>query len=182
MQKQKKSIEACLSTLNPQELEHAFSKLSSGKQKIVKSIFLTDEAYAEQWSDREYDIFEEFQDDHEYVSPKGEKVRSKSEMLLTKLFCEYDIPYHYEYPFKCSNGTVFRPDFFLLNKRTRKEYYWEHLGLMDSESYRNKNFRKLELYASNGIVLGSNLILTFETTSVTYNEEYAKTLIQQFLL
>lgn len=180
--KQMDVIAFCMSELNPDALIDCYDQMSHEKSCLIKPMFSSAEAYAQEWQAQEYPKYEEYKSSMEYKSPKGEMLRSKSELLLAKLFCEYDIPYHYEYPLPCNNGVVYRPDFFLLNKRTREEYYWEHLGGMDSESYRSKSLKKLEIYAENGIILGKNLILTFETSTATYDEAYMRTLIKEYLL
>ena len=54
-------------------------------------------------------------------------------------------------------------------KSTREEIYHEHLGMMDEEDYLNHNLAKIEEYRKNGIFIGKNLILTFESASCPLN-------------
>ncbi|MBQ3891206.1 MAG: hypothetical protein II740_07675, partial [Lachnospiraceae bacterium] len=61
------------------------------------------------------------------------------------------------------NGTVYYPDFTILNKKTRMEMYLEHLGLLDEEGYRKSNLIKMDEYRANGIYIGKNLLITYET-------------------
>ena len=74
------------------------------------------------------------------------------------------------------------PDFKVLNKRTRREYYWEHLGMMDDEEYAAHAMQKIETYAGNGILPGKNLILTHETSQRPLNVKTVQKLIDAFLI
>ena len=81
---------------------------------------------------------------------------------------------------KVGNRTVY-PDFTVLNVKTRKEYYWEHLGLLDDEDYLNKFLVKLDSYQKNGIRSGEKLILTKETKKHPLNTANVKETIKYYL-
>ena len=49
-----------------------------------------------------------------------------------------------------------------MNRRTRREYYWEHFGFMNDPEYCEKTVKKIAAYEKNGIYAGDRLILTFE--------------------
>ena len=55
------------------------------------------------------------------------------------------------------------PDFTFLSKKTGKEIYWEHEGMIDKQEYARSAVRKIESYQKNDIYPGERLILTFET-------------------
>ncbi|MBQ2528153.1 MAG: hypothetical protein II544_05320, partial [Spirochaetales bacterium] len=74
------------------------------------------------------------------------------------------------------------PDFFILNKRTRKEYFWEHLGRMGDPQYAAKNQVKMEQFARQGILPGNNLIVSFECGERPLSTEYVDTIIKQLLV
>ncbi|MFQ9213592.1 MAG: hypothetical protein ACLR4C_08105 [Eubacterium ventriosum] len=44
----------------------------------------------------------------------------------------------------------------MLNRKTRKEIYWEHLGMMDDADYVEKAIKKIELYEKMGYFKGIN--------------------------
>jgi len=99
----------------------------------------------------------------EIYSDRGERVRSKSEKMIADKLFQLGIPYKYEAPLILEPiGRVY-PDFTILNKASRKEIYWEHLGMMDNPEYAEKAVRKINTYESNGKLLGRDVILTFET-------------------
>lgn len=73
------------------------------------------------------------------------------------------------------------PDFYCLNLRTRKEFAWEHFGMMDDPAYAASATEKLELYAENGFFPGKNLIITMETPAKPLSSKLLKSVIQTYL-
>lgn len=63
-------------------------------------------------------------------------VRSKSEVIIANLLTSAGIPFRYELPLFAPDGTIYLPD-FTIEWRGQK-YYWEHLGMLDSDYYRQK--------------------------------------------
>ena len=54
------------------------------------------------------------------------------------------------------------PDFYVLNKRTKKAYFWEHHGMMDDPDYCRKNLNRFMRILDAGHVIGEDLIVTHE--------------------
>ncbi len=118
----------------------------------------------------------------EYYADNGVRVRSKSEIIIANMLENTGVPYKYECPLDlAAKGTV-SPDFTCLNVRTRKEYIWEHFGMMDDEEYANKNVQKINAYEEKGYICGVNLIMTFETSRVPVNTNVVREMIERFLL
>ena len=85
-----------------------------------------------------------------HVTDKGERVISKSEVIVANMLARYGIKYSYEKPLKLEGrDQPIKPDFTI--EYNGKTYYWEHLGMLSQESYRNKWMLKLELYRKNNI-------------------------------
>ena len=124
--------------------------------------------------------FEE--DASEIYTKKGERVRSKTERMIANTLYEHGIPYKYECPIIRNGKVISRPDFTVLNVRRRKQYYWEHFGMMDDMNYANGFVKKLATYAKNDIYLGENLISSYETSSITINEKDVETIIEKYLV
>jgi hypothetical protein len=61
-------------------------------------------------------------------------VRSKSEVIIANMLFERDIAFFYEKPLYAPDGSFYLPD-FTINWRG-EEYYWEHLGLLSNDEYR----------------------------------------------
>lgn len=151
---------------NPFDL--ALDKLSSGKRELVKMPFLSDDKYIVEWLSQKYEGVS-FKDDYpEFYTRRGLRVRSKSEVMISDILDENNIPFLYEKPLKLKVETV-HPDFTLLNIKERKEVYWEHFGMMDDMDYRNNAFFKIRNYESNGLYQNDSVIWTFETGKYPLN-------------
>ena len=123
------------------------------------------------------------ENDAEFYTSKGERVRSKSEILIAEALIRNNIPYRYEYPIHNEVGKpIGVPDFNCLNVRQRKDYYWEHLGKLGDMKYANRNVSKLERYTLEGGFDDSQLILTFETNEHPLNTRVIEEKIRRFLL
>ena len=91
------------------------------------------------------------------------------------------IPYRYEYPVYLRGFGKVYPDFTVLNLRTRKEIYWEHMGMMDNSAYAEKAVNKIHTYEQNGIFQGENLLITYETSKSSLNQKGIVRMIQRYL-
>ena len=74
------------------------------------------------------------------------------------------------------------PDFNCLNVRLRKEYFWEHLGMMGEEKYADRNVKKLEKYTFAEDFDETNLIITMETDNKPLDTRVIDEKIRRFLL
>lgn len=95
-----------------------------------------------------------------HLTEKGEKVRSKSEVIIANMLYRLGIPYFYE---QALTGTVIKgekyPDFTIYNCNNQA-ILWEHLGLLHDEYYKYRWHDKLTWYEANGFILGFNLFVT----------------------
>ena len=176
-----------------------FQNLIPHRRALVIPVTLTDTQYAAAWLSQKYEGKPFEPDAPEYYTARGERVRSKSEVIIADTLSRLGIPYRYEYPLSLKGGgrattagsriqtfcphsslTVY-PDFFCLNLRTRREFIWEHFGLMDDADYAAKTVQKLNTYNENGIFPGHNLIITAETSSRPLNTRQIEKLIHAFL-
>ena len=163
------------------DLKAVYNKLSSSRKLLVSPHILPDDQYVYYWklshqADRSF-----YEESSIYDTQNNERVRSKSEVIIANMLSSFGVPYVYE-PVLSLGQSEFRPDFIVLNVRTRTEYYWEHLGLLDDENYVKNAFRKIAVYENNGIIPGVNLILSFESTSVPFDIQLLKNLIKHFCL
>lgn len=168
-------------TSNGRAIPELYDSLCPARRSLITPAILTNEQYAARWLDVSW-TGRPFASDAPYIcTARGERVRSKSEVIIADTLFRYNIPYRYEFPItlKRSNSDDIRrdfgssitlyPDFLCLNTRTRTEFYWEHFGLMDSTEYSNNAAGKLRLYTENGILAGRNLIITMETQTEPFS-------------
>ena len=93
-------------------------------------------------------------------------VRSKSEVIIANMLFERDIPFKYEKPLYASDGTFYLPDFTVTWQG--EEWYWEHLGRMDQEGYRNHWDTKKAWYDNN---FKGRLVTTEESTQLSRDSD-----------
>lgn len=181
-QKELKLLNRYIAEVESFNIKGLFEKMSEGKKAIVSPILADDLTYVNQWNQIPYEkgYFEE--GTPEYLTHKGERVRSKSEMIIANELLKYGVPYKYEYPVKLSGYGEARPDFLCLNVRKRKEIILEHFGKMDDFRYVTKNIPKMDAYLRNGFYQGDNLIMSFETSQFPLEIKTVDLLIEKYLL
>ena len=162
-------------------VEDLFEKLSTPRQKMIKPVIETDEMFAARWKSQQF-IQKPFGDDTAaHKSKRGEKFRSKSELLIADELYYAGIPYRYECKTIIGNVPVY-PDFTVLNVARRRVYIWEHLGKLDDPNYADSTALKLNTYMAGGYYPGINLLLTFETSRTPIRMELVRDMMARFLL
>ena len=81
---------------------------------------------------------------------RGEAVRSKSEVIIANLLHKKGVDYRYEEPLELGGITKY-PDFTIEDDNTGETYYWEHLGMLNDQSYRRRWNEKLTWLREQGI-------------------------------
>lgn len=175
-------LDRLLKTFEDDRIEKIYIAEHLERQKLIKPIEPTYEQKLAEWLSRPY-TGKAFNDDAMVIlTNSGKRVRSKSEKIMADYFESLGIIYKYECPLQLKPyGTIY-PDFTFLSKRTGKEIYWEHEGMLDNPEYARTAVQKIELYEKNDIFPGENLILTFESSSAVLNTEILKNLTKRYLL
>lgn len=169
-------------TLQKSQPEEIYSSLSAQRQALISPFIMTDQEFVMQWQNVVYQGKGLESGQPAYSTDKGEKVRSKSELLIANLYTQKKIPYRYEFPLRLKGfGTVY-PDFLVLNARLRKQYIHEHFGMMDDPVYSDHAVSKIGLYISNGYFPGDNLILTFETRNHPIDLKQMNRIIDKYFI
>ena len=180
-EKELNAISHYLSGCPEKNAEQIYGTLHKERQKLIYPILESDEEYIKSWESVEYQGKGFYEDVPELRTMKGERVRSKSEIIIADLLNRESIPYRYEYPVHLDGVGRIYPDFTVLNVRLRKEIYWEHLGMMDNPEYAEKAVQKIASYVQNGIFPGENLILTYETAQNPISSKMIMTMIERYL-
>lgn len=167
-------------------LENCYNRQCDARKKLVVSAIMTIDEIIKQFNEEKYEpgIFEEH-DKTEFYTIKGERVRSKSEMIIANELYRYNVPYHYKMPIQLQYWgklVTRRPDFTVINPRNGKRYIYEHLGMMDNLDYVEANMKKIELYEKNGYLIGRNLVLTHETSKQPLNIAIVDSYIENFFV
>lgn len=174
-------------------ISELYDSLCPARRALITPVTLTDEQYAARWQEISW-MGRPFSPDSPLLyTVRGERVRSKSEVIIADTLFHHNIPYRYEFPLTLKRTDVDRsadkygstitlhPDFLCLNTRTRSEFIWEHFGLMDDPAYSKNAAGKLRLYTENRILPGRNLIITMETQNEQLSTRTLEKLITEFL-
>ena len=165
-----------------QTYEDIYDKLNEYRKGFVQPIMISDEEYIKEWESIEYNRKGFLQDAPEYYTNRGERVRSKTEILIANALENHKIPYRYEYPIYLNGYGKIHPDFTVLNVRLRKEIYWEHLGMMDNQEYAQEALRRIDMYERNDIFPGDVLIITHETGKYPMGSKMIDNMIRKYLV
>ena len=163
----------------PEEL--VWGNTIEARRNLIEPIIPDVETYAQRWLSETYEKKGFRPDDAEYYTKSGIRVRSKTELIIADMLETRGIPFHYERPLYLRGLGTVHPDFTVLNKRTRKVYYWEHLGMMDDDSYCDRALEKINFYVLNGHLLGIDLLLTHETASRPVKTQVLEKNIEAYL-
>lgn len=159
-----------------------YKDLSDVRKQLVIPKELDDEEYARRWEMAKYKTNNYREEEKIYTTVRGEKVRSKSEVLIADMQSRLGIPYRYEAELVLDNDKAIFPDFTILHKKTRQLYYLEHFGLIDDEEYREKCFRRIDLYQKCGINVGKNLIITYESKNHPFDTIGTEQILRKIFL
>lgn len=164
-----------------ENVESVFEKLHVERRNLIEPIQLSDEEYVKSWEAVSYSGKGFKENEPEFYTAKGERVRSKSEVIIADTLMRSGIPYRYEYPLHLKGMGEIYPDFMVLNVRTRKEIYWEHFGMMDDPVYAENAVRKISCYSHNNMYYGEEIVFTYETKGCPINQKQIEMLMKKYL-
>ncbi len=205
----KKTAETELETLKKikklkskiKSVEKVYFDIPKNKRTLIKPYIPAEIEEAQKKIEKELKLWEKeklirrgIPKDLNLITLNGERVRSKSELIIADRLKNAGVPYYYEGKyvfvddeinstkyFYESEFDVFFPDFKVLNTRTGELLFWEHFGLMDNPEYCDSAQFKIETYAKHGFVMGKNLIISMESSKHSLNIKYIDKLIETYL-
>lgn len=181
VEKELKVIRRFLTNYPLINVEQLYERLSKERQKLIEPITDSEDIFVKKWESVEYRGKGFLEGTPELYTSKGERVRSKSEVIIADTLEREGIPYRYENPIYLNGVGKIYPDFTVLNVKERKEIYWEHLGMMDDPEYVEKAIKKISSYERNDIFPGDQLILTYETRNLPINQKMIMLMIERYL-
>lgn len=165
-----------------EELCRVYNKTPLAKRRLIEPWILNEEEYIAEWKRKNPGQRNGILIENGFRTELGELVRSKSEKLIADKLGLMKIPYVYEPQLCLKKNVVVYPDFFLLNKRTREEFIFEHFGMMDNQEYCKKALQKIEMYEENHIYLGQRLFVSFESSNKPINLNQLASIISRHLM
>jgi len=175
-------LENFLDNYNGQMLKEVYEAANAARKRYIIPAELPDKEYISAWLAFEYPKKPFAEGAPEHYTEKNERVRSKSEVLIANALLREGIPYRYECPLRLEGAVTIHPDFTVLRVSDRKEFYWEHLGLLDDSEYRNNALNRILIYERNGLFPGDGLIITAETYKQPLNIASVKRVIRHYLV
>lgn len=164
--------------------EDILNSIPEEMRVLVRTGFAADSEAEERWKKERNDGKNPIESAVTYLTARGELVKSKSEVMIADRLNYYGVPYDYER--SLDDGMMgnynYYPDFTCLNRRTGKTWYWEHCGRMDDPKYAEKMMLKIMNYSGLDIFLGSELLISMETTKIPLQMYYVERLIRKYLL
>ena len=174
------TLRTAVEQIVPFDVDEILSSMTKGYAKLPEEYFFDRDLLAidlhldgerearirrhEEWGNTEFYQNTKHEESKRHTTSWGERVRSKSEMLILERIHHFEVQVHYEQVRHIGSITV-APDFTFEGKNGRP-FYWEHVGMLDDYEYASKNYNKLKLYYYAGIIPGDNLILSFERHGV----------------
>ncbi|MBR4059615.1 MAG: hypothetical protein IKK03_07225 [Lachnospiraceae bacterium] len=162
-EERRKAINVFLQKYERANLKAIYNKFNLYRRELINPVVLSDEEYIKCWQEEAYEGKAFADDTPEIITERGESVRSKSEKIIADKLYALGIPYRYECPLILEGNIKLHPDFTILKMPDREEVYLEHLGMMDDSNYVENVIRKFNIYERNGIYIGVNLFITYET-------------------
>jgi len=184
-----KEIDAELAVLEPfrislskhqNSFQEVFDSFPDKSKTFLKPIDLSDAEYASAWAEIPY-VRKPIPDEYAgFITDRGERVRSKSEINIANALNKYGILYKYECPLALRKGMTIHPDFTVLDVKRRKVVYWEHRGIMDDREYARQAVKRIKDYQTAGIFLGDRLIITEETSVNPLGTQEIRKVIEKY--
>ena len=159
--------------------EDLYDQLPEEQKTEVEPIILGDAELALKWMNEPYVLKPFKKGAPVYMSIRGERVRSKSEVMIADRMYARGVPYKYECPI-IIGGKVIHPDFSSMRMSDHKIIYHEHCGMMDDPEYVNDLVERVNLYNQAGIIQGDRLTFTFETSDKPLDIRVIDRLIDEF--
>lgn len=157
--------------------EEVYDILPEARRKYTTPVVLGGIDSVEKWINAPYDHKGFSKNAPVYITLKGERVRSKSEMIIADRLWANGIPYKYECPILV-DGEIIHPDFTILRLSDMKVLYHEHCGMIDVQDYAEKLASRINAYNNEGIYLGDRLFLTMETSNTPLDVRVIDNLIK----
>ena len=179
-EKELRVLKEYLTAMERHCVNHVYEKQSDGRKQLVKPVYPTDEECLARWEQLSGEPACRYEKSGDYYTEKGERVRSKSELMIANALFHAGMPYHYEYPLKLGSGEWVYPDFSILDLPNRKIYYWEHFGRMSDNEYMNRTLQKIRAYEENGIWPGDKLLMTFESAETPLGTREIKDILVEY--
>lgn len=187
LEKQLHELERLTKLFPNDETEEIYETLCEARRELFVPMNLEAKIIQKEWLSEKYEQTTMYSENLIYETEQGEIVRSKSELIIANLLYQNKnhLLYKYERPLEVNvdgKMKIIYPDFSILNMRTGKIKYWEHAGRMDNPGYSDEFVKKINIYSSNGLLPGRDVVLTFETVEHPLDIKNVKRIVYEELI
>lgn len=181
--KLEKNLKA-LRSFDEKTITDIYDHMTQHRKALVEPYRIGVKEMIRRWENESYEKYTDYMDSLRFETDRGEMVRSKSEVIIANMLYRQkeSLSYKYERPLILENRGkkyTLHPDFTVLNLKTGRIVYWEHMGRMDDSKYAADFVWKANLYLLNGYTMGGNVIYTYETSNHPLDIRVVKKIIQE---
>jgi len=184
LEKSLNALKSFIKQYHPEEIEKIYDSLSSERKNLITPLYDSREEQIRKWNEEIYEKNNSYPENLKYETEQGDFVRSKSEVIIANILYQHrkDILYKYERPLGVlvdGRKKIIYPDFTILNIHTGKITYWEHAGRMDDPNYANDFVKKVNTYITNDLLLGKDVLFTYESLENPLEIRTIKKLVEE---
>ena len=148
---------------------------------LEEGYFLDDQVCIKEWLKQKAGNEKYFPASLIHETKSGILVRSKSEVLIADALYELRIRFKYENGLWLGSKKIY-PDFEIVHPVDNRLIWWENFGMMDDPIYVESTMKKIDDYRENGIILGDNLIITWENRNNPLTHRTINKMLKQYKL
>ena len=180
LEKETHLLKTFLNNYDPQLKFQVLTDLPNEIANYVVPLVKTNEQLLQEWENEPFASNPYPLDHDSYLSKKGEKVRSRLELISANMLYDLHIPYRYECELYLDDGSVSYPDFTLKHPQTFETYWLELFGMMDDPDYAAAAFQKIARYARSHVF--PHMILVFDHHAAPFRTETLEELLRNLFL
>ena len=182
LKREMNALTAFRKAYSPEEKYAAIAKYPAPAAKMIDGLLAvrTPEEENRIWETAAFDRNPyPFSEGAEYLTKKGERVRSRAELIVADTLHAMKIPYRYECALSFDGATVY-PDFTIRHPETGAEYYLEYFGKMDDPDYAAAAFARIRAYERSEYA--TRTIFIFESASAPFSTSAIRNLLKRHFI
>lgn len=163
-------------------IQKIYENMTVYRRELVVPYEMSINEIIRRWKAENYEKYMGHMESLRFETEEGEMVRSKSEVIIANMLYRQkdNLSYRYEKPLVLENRGrkyTLHPDFTILNLKTGRILYWEHMGKMDDLKYVSDFVWKANMYLMNDC----EVVYTYESGSNPLEIRTVKKIIQDML-
>ena len=125
---EEKIISKLIKTCEADAIDGAYDNCPEGRKLLIEPVRPSDDEFREEWNKQPSCLLGFGENDPEFYTKRGERVRSKSEVLIANTLYGYGVDYLFECEIRLPGYGTANPDFFVLDIKTAEPSSGSILG------------------------------------------------------